>query len=491
MLWSLIKILLFVAAIAGLTYGAGYLMESEGGVMITVAGQEFTLGPLLAVIALVALVVLVWVTLRLVSFLIAVLKFLNGDETALSRYFDRNREKKGYQALSEGLMALASGEGRTALEKARKAEKFLKQPELTNLLTAQAAELAGDKRKATEAYKTLLTDDSTRFVGVRGLMKQKLEEGQTDTALKLAETAFALKPRHEETQDVLLGLQAETGDWSGARETLNAKLRAGNLPRDVHRRRDAVLALSEANDIMDDAKPIEAREAAIEANRLSPDLIPAAVMAAQGYIAQDKPKYATRVLKKAWEAQPHPDLAAAFAAIAPDETPQERIKRFKTLTKNNSDHAEAKMVLAELNIAAEDFPEARRALGDLFESDPSTRSLTIMAAIERGEGSSDAVVKGWLAKALTAPRGPKWVCSSCHNIHSEWSPVCGNCQSFDTLAWTDPPATEGVSPTGVEMLPLIVGAIEDDVSEDDEPIDVEFSEADDTPDDVEAESTKT
>lgn len=468
MLWSLIKILLFVAAIAGLTYGAGYLIESEGGVMITAAGVEYTFAPLQAVIALISLVVLVWLTLRLAAFLVALLKFLNGDETALSRYFDRNRQKKGYQALSEGMMALASGEGRAAMEKARKAERFLKQPELTNLLTAQAAEMAGDRHKATEVYKQLLADDSTRFVGVRGLMKQKLEEGKTDTALRLAETAFALKPRHEETQDVLLKLQAETGDWSGARETLNAKLRTGALPRDVHRRRDAVLALSEAKDILDDAKPIEAREAAIEANRLSPDLIPAAVLAARGYIDQAKPRYATRVLKKAWEAQPHPDLAAAFAAIAPDETPDARIKRFNVLTKGTSDHSETKMVLAELNIAAEDFPQARRVLGDLYEADPTTRSLTIMAAIDRGEGGSDAVVKGWLAKALMAPRGPSWVCDSCHNIQAEWTPVCENCQSFDTLAWTAPPAAEISSPTGFEMLPLIVGAVDDQGEDDDE-----------------------
>lgn len=476
MLWSLIKILLFVAAIAGLTYGAGYLMESEGGVMVTVAGVEYTLGPLQTVIALIALVVLVWLALKLAALLVAVLKFLNGDETALSRYFDRNREKKGYQALSEGLMALASGEGRMAMDKARKAERFLKKPELTNLLTAQAAEMAGDKRKATEVYKQLLADDTTRFVGVRGLMRQQLDEGKTDTALKLAETAFALKPRHEETQDVLLKLQAESGDWTGARETLNAKLRAGNLPRDVHRRRDAVLALSEANDILDDAKPIEARESAIEANRLSPDLIPAAVMAAQGYIEQDKKRYATRVLKKAWEAQPHPDLAAAYAAIEPDEDAEARIKRFRTLTKGTLDHPETKMVMSELHIAAEDFPEARRALGDLFESSPTARSLTIVAAIERGEGASDAVVKGWLARALTAPRGPQWVCDNCHNIHAEWTPVCENCQSFDTLSWTAPPEVEVASPTGVEMLPLIVGAIEDqsdDESEDD-PIEAEI-----------------
>lgn len=461
MLWSLTKILIFVVAIAALTLGAGYLMESDGGVMITVSGVEYTLTPLVSAISLVALVVILWVALKLVSLAVAVLKFLNGDETAISRYFDRNRERRGYQALTEGMMALASGEGRTAMDKARKAERLLRKPELTNLVIAQAAEVSGDRRKAEEVYKRLLQDDTTRFVGVRGLMKQKLVDGKTDTALKLAQTAFALKPKHVETQDVLLKLQAGKKDWTGARETLNAKLKHGALPRDVHKRRDAVLALSEAKDLAADDSTIEMREASIEANRLSPDLIPAAVLAAQGYVEQGKPRYATRVLKKAWDAQPHPDLAAAFAAIAPDENAAERSKRFANLVKATPDHAETKMLMAELNIAAEDFPAARRALGDLWEVDPTARSLTIMAAIERGEGASDAVVKGWLARALTASRGPQWVCESCHNIHAEWTPVCENCQSFDTLSWTTPPASEAVNSSGVEMLPLIVGALED------------------------------
>ncbi|MDO6523344.1 heme biosynthesis HemY N-terminal domain-containing protein [Shimia thalassica] len=469
MLWSLIKILLFVAAIAGLTYGAGYLMESEGGVMITVAGVEYTLGPLQSVIALVALIVVTWLVFKLLGLLVATLKFLNGDETAISRYFDRNRERKGYKALSDGLVALASGDGQDAMDKARKAERYLAKPEVTNLLVAQAAEMQGDKRKASETYKKLLGNDSTRFVGVRGLMKQKLDAGNTETALKLAETAFALKPRHVETQDMLLKLQADSGDWKGARSTLSAKLKYGTMPRDLHRRRDAVLALSEAKEVFAEGNTVEAREEAIEANRKSPDLIPAAIMAARAYIEKAKPRYATRVLKKAWDAQPHPDLAAAFAEIEPDETPEARIKRFKTLVKSNPSNAEARMLMAELHIANEDFPEARRTLGDLFETDPTTRSLTIMAAIERGEGGSDAVVKGWLAKAITAPRGPQWVCENCHNIQTEWAPTCGNCESFDTLSWTAPPASEVTSPTGVAMLPLIVGAIEDKA---DEPVEI-------------------
>lgn len=464
MLWSLIKIILFVGVVALLALGAGYLLESQGGVQVTVMGSEYTFGPLQSVIAIVTLVVAVWILLKLASLLVATLRFLNGDETALSRYFDRNRERKGFDALSDGMMALASGEGRLAMTKAAKAEKYLGRPDLTNLLTAQAAELAGDRRKAEETYKKLVTNDATRFVGVRGILKQKLADGDTETALKLAEKAFAIKPKHEEVQDVLLRLQAQKEDWSGARQTLSAKLKHGSLPRDVHRRRDAVLALSEARDVLSDSGSIETREKAIEANKLSPDLIPAAVMAAQSYMEKGKPRLATRLLKKAWETMPHPDLAAAFAAIEPDETPPQRIKRFMALTRTNLQNPETRMLLAELHIANEDFPEARRALGDLVETDPTARSVTLMAAIERGEGADDALVRGWLARALTVSRGPQWICDNCQHIHADWAPICENCESFDTLAWKTPPLSEVAMPGGVQMLPLIVGAVQDPVS---------------------------
>jgi HemY protein len=334
----------------------------------------------------------------------------------------------------------------------------------------------------------MVENDATRFVGVRGIMKQKLADGDTDTALKLAQKAFALKPKHEETGDVLLKLQAEKEDWKGARDTLNTKLKNGQLPRDVHKRRDAVLALSEAKDVFAHGNSIEAREAAIEANRLSPDLIPAAVMAAHGFIDEGKPKYATRLLKKAWAVHPHPDLAAAFAAVAPDESPSERLKRFTTLTKLQPDHPETKMLLAELNIANEDFPQARRSLGDLVETDPTARSVTLMAAIERGEGASDTIVKGWLARALTVSRGPQWICENCQHIHAAWAPTCENCHSFDTLAWKTPPLSEVAMPGGLQMLPLIVGGIEDKSGADAKPpvatrSDIEDAELIDDPDD--------
>ena len=478
MLWSLLKILVFVAIIGFLAIGAGYLMETSGGVQITVAGTEYTLGLLKSVIALGVLVFAAWLFFNLLALLIATLTFLNGDETALSRYLDRTREKRGYQAFADGLMALASGEGRVAMTKAGKAEKLLNKPELTNLLVAQAAEMTGDTKRAEETYKKLVTNNVTRFVGMRGIIKQKLIEGDDETARKLAEKALALKPHHEETQDVLLNLQTKAQDWAGARSTLTSKLKAGYLPRDVFKRRDAVLALSWAKEFLDDTVTEEQKEYAIEANRLSPDLVPAAAMAARAYIDKGKARAATKILKKAWEVQPHPDLAHAFAEIAPEEAPEERIKRFTALTRIHSENMETRLILAELNIVAEDFPEARRALGDPVEMQGDARAYTLMAAIERGEGASDTVVRGWLAKALNAPRGPQWVCDNCHDIQPEWGPVCQNCHSFDTLSWRNPQTSEIASATGVHMLPLIVGTV-DDRSEIEETQEVEGAEVED------------
>ncbi|MFU8779209.1 MAG: heme biosynthesis protein HemY [Roseovarius sp.] len=461
MLWSIIKIAVFIALVAGVTLGAGFLLELDGGVRIVMAGVEINLTPIKAVIALGVLVFAIWLLMRLTGLVVASLRFINGDETALSRYFDRSRQDKGYRALSEGMLALASGEGEVAMAKAAKADKYLRKPALTNLITAQAAEMAGNRSKAEEVYKQLLTNEKTRFVGVRGILRQRLAAGDTETALKLAKTAFALKPRHAEVQDTLLDLQAKAGDWRGARETLNAKLKYGSLPRDVHKRRDAVLALSEARDVLDEGKTIEAREAAIEANRLSPDLIPAAVLAARGYLEQGNKRNALRVISKAWLVRPHPDLAAAFAGIEPQETPTQRLKRFAKLLKVHPEHRESRLLEAELNLAAEDFPAARRALGTLAEVEPDARSLTIMAAIERGEGAPDAVVKGWLARALSSPRGPQWVCDQCQHIHAEWVPTCENCNAFDTLSWRAPPNSPIAAPTGLEMLPLIIGALDE------------------------------
>ena len=454
MLWSLIKILSFVAMVMLISFGAGRLMEAQGGVMIQYAGLELSFGALQAALLVLGLLVSFWLVLKLLGLVVALLRFINGDETALSRYFDRNRERRGFEALSDGLMALASGDGRDAMAKARKADRLLNRPDLTNLIMAQAAVANGDRQTAKATYKKLLKDPKTRFVGTYGLLQQHLQDGDTEVALKLAEHAFALKPRHGETQDVLLKLQAGQEDWRGVRTTLTAKLKHGSLPKDVHKRRDAVFALSQSRDLRAEGKLEEAQIYAVEANRLAPGLVPAALLSAEGHQEQKNVKQASRILRAAWQLAPHPDLAAGFAALAPDEASVARLKRFGQFTKGTESHPETKMLMAELYVAMADFDAARQALGDLAKTDPTMRALTILAAIERGDGADDQSVRRLLTQAISAQRDPQWICDNCGHVHHDWEPVCLNCEAIDSIAWKRPPMSEAVSP---DMLPLIVG----------------------------------
>ncbi len=489
MLWTILKIVLFLAAVAALAFGVDYLTEYPFALRLSLAQIEFTLGPVQAAAALVVLLGLAWLLLKLVGLLVAVLRFINGDETAISRYFERARKRRGLEALTDGFLALASGEGEKAVTKARKAEKLLENRTLTNLLMAQAAQAKGNSTMASEYYKRLLNDERARFVGVQGLLSQQIEAGNTDKARKLAVKALEMRPTHAPTQDTLLRLQNKSGDWQGARRTLGEVKRAGRLPRDVYYRRDAVLALQQAQKAQDDGDTGIAQDLALEAHRLAPGLVPAAAMAARAQLARGSARKAASILKKAWKQAPHPELAQAFAEIEPAESPAARVKRFEKLLSAHEGN-EAAMTRAELLIGAEDFPAARRSIGSLHETAPTQRVMTIMAAIERGEGSDDAVVRGWLARALTAPRGPQWVCESCQHIHSRWTAICENCASFDTLSWQSPPDSSGPSATGTEMLPLIVGALrgpdtpDEDAVETAEATETDASPATDTQEDA-------
>lgn len=453
MIWSFLKFAVFIGLALAVAFGVDFILGTEGGMDLQFGTYAWHFSPIETVLLALLFALAVWAAIWMIGLLIAILRFVFGDNTAVSRYFDRRRTRKGQQALEEGIVALAAGDGRTAMKRAAAAERLLENKAVSQLLAAQGAQLAGDTARAEDHFKELLAHEQTRFVGIRGLMQQRLETGDTETALKLARKAFETNPTHDATLETLFDLQSEEHDWKGARETLRARIRTKALPKDVGNRRDAVLSLADAL-ASEDAN--EARDAALAANRIAPALVPAAVAAARHLAAAGETSKAVKVIRKAWAANPHPDLAAAYAALAPDEDPQTRMSRFTSLLRLAPDATETKLTRAELLLAAEDFPGARKALGDLAETDPTARSLSVMAAVERGSGAPEADVSAWLAKAVAAPGGEAWICDKCDKINESWGPLCDHCGSFDTLSWRRPPVNASARTAAAAMLPVLM-----------------------------------
>ncbi|MEM8755939.1 MAG: tetratricopeptide repeat protein, partial [Pseudomonadota bacterium] len=286
-------------------------------------------------------------------------------------------------------------------------------------------------------YKALASDPKTAYVGVKGLLEQALTKGESERALKLANHGFTLKPEDPDLLDTLFDLQCEAKDWEGARRTLHAKTKIGVISKDVAERREAVLLIADASASAMAGDHDKAADLAGRAHKKSPNLTPATVAVAKAQIADGSARRAAKMLREAWRVDPHPDIAAAYALIEPEESPSARRRRFRDLFAANPDHAETKMLAAELALADNDFIAARTELGDLAESEPNARALSLKAAIERGEGAPDDVVRGLLAKAVSAPRSPQWTCSSCGKRHADWAPRCERCEAFDTLQWKE------------------------------------------------------
>ena len=131
MIWSMLKIVLFVFAVAVLSYLAAVLADTGSDVRFIVADMEIAMSPITLAVGILLLFPAFWLFFFLAGLAQASLRFLVGDETALSRYLNKNRERRGFEALAAGLVALASGDPRLAQAKAGRAEKLLGRPELT------------------------------------------------------------------------------------------------------------------------------------------------------------------------------------------------------------------------------------------------------------------------------------------------------------------------------------------------------------------------
>jgi HemY protein len=454
----LIKSLLLTVAVVGAVAAVGLLVDSDGMVSLRIMGREYPPLTLLeTALGLGLFAFLAFALYKIAALALATLRFLLGDETALSRYWARAKERRGLDALSQGMIALAEGDARTADQHARRATKLLGSRALTQILNAQIADALGDSKRAREHFRALAKGPDTGIVGVKGLLGQAMKQGETARAMKLATHAFSMRTRDAEIQNTLFELQIREGAWDGARTTLTAMRKTKTLPPDVAARRQAVLdleAAKTAREAGDRAIALKCADAAVKA---AADLAPAAAYAATLHAEAGDLKKAARILKEAWRAKPNPEIAFAFAALVPDETPSARRQRFEDLLSTNHDDPESRLLAAELAIADHDWHGARQALGDLAETTPTHRSLAIMAAIEKGEGAHESVIRGYLARAITAPRGGHWTCDRCAVAPGAWMAVCPGCGAFDSMSWRASTAalSEAVNDA---MLPLIVTA---------------------------------
>ena len=354
------------------------------------------------------------------------------------RNLRRNREirrlRDGYRALTAGLTAVAAGEADAARRQANRAARLLDQKPLTQLITAQAAQIGGDDAAARRAYTALLADPETEFLGRRGLAALETKAGDSEAALAHAERALTLHPGAPALIAAVAELHARRGEWAAFSRRLEqaAKAKALAAPELAYKR--ALAALGESAEAEAQGHLDEALALAERAVKASPRFVPAVAAKARLEIAKGTAAKASQTIERAWRSTPRRELAGYFAT---DAEPLARVKRMEKLVALAPEDAESYLALGDAALAAKLWGEARRYYARAADLSPAAqaRAYRALAEIEKEEHQDFAKAEGWHVKALAAPPDAGWRCRACDHASADWQPRCPACGTVDGLAW--------------------------------------------------------
>jgi HemY protein len=421
------RIILFLLLIALAAAGAAWIADQPGDVALSWGGwRVHTTIPVFAL-----------------AFGIAVVAAMSawGIARGLWRLPERirrnqreRRRARGRHAITHGLLAIGHGDSSAARLHADVARRHAAEDPLSLLLHAQSAQLEGDRHAAREAFRAMAERQDTRLLGLRGLFIEAQRADDPLAAVGIAEEALKLSPSSTWASQAVLGFRCARADWSGALTILDNNLASGLIDKPTYRRQRGVLLTARALEL-ETVDRDASRDNVMEAVKLAPTLVPAAMLAAKYQSEAHQVRRAMRIVETAWLAHPHPDLADAYAHVRLGDSARQRLVRMETLAAKAPGHPESALAVARAAIDASEFARAREALAPFIEA-PTQRVAMLMAEIERTEHGDSGKARAWTMRAVRARHDPVWTADG--YVSDRWRPVSPVSGRLDAFQWQVP-----------------------------------------------------
>jgi HemY protein len=426
----MIRIVLFLVLIALAAAGAAWVADQTGDVTLSWGGWR--VATTLPVLAL-ALGLVVVAAMLAWSFITTLWRM----PERIRRSRRERRHARGRHAITQGLLAIGHGDAAAARQHADSARRHAGSDPLALLLHAQSAQLDGDRAGAQRAFRAMAEREDTRLLGLRGLFIEAQRADDPVAAVMIAEEALKLSPSSSWASHAVLGFCCAKGDWSGALGILDNNQSAGLIDKATYRRQRGVLLTAGALELENVDRDLS-RESAMEAVKLAPTLVPAAVLAAKYESEAHQVRRAMRIVEAAWLVQPHPDLADAYAHVRLGDSARQRLVRVETLAAKAPGHIEGALAVARAAIDAAEFARARAALAPFAER-PTQRVAMLMAEIERTEHGDSGRARAWTLRAVRALHDPVWTADG--YVSDRWRPVSPVSGRLDAFQWQTPVAS--------------------------------------------------
>ena len=325
------------------------------------------------------------------------------------------RRDQALHAMEDALLAGAEGNPELARKKAERARKLIESERLGRIVSAQAAEAAGDRSEAKAHYEALLDDPRTAPTAQRGLANALMEEGDYAGAIAHAHLAYSQSRDARWAFDTLFRAQVASHAYSDALHTLGEGEHRRHIDANTARRRRVVLETALADRWEEQGRAEEARDLAVAAATRDPEFAPAVALASRLLTRVGERRRARKLIEAAWSRRPHPALGFAYRDViadAPDAGVGGVLARFspktvETLVGLNPDHRESVLLEVEQALGGERYVEAWKRLSPLLDDTPSSRLCLLAARCEAGLGN-EREARIWMERAATAPTEGDW-----------------------------------------------------------------------------------
>lgn len=423
----MIRVLFAIALSLLVALAAVWLITLPGSVEIAAFGYRMRPGlglTLFALAVLLAAAIVLWAFIRRIF----------GIPALFGRAVERRRRRRGIEALSDGYIAYHAGDPSRARHLAREAQARLDGLPAAQLLEARSAMAMGELADARLLYRDLIDNPATAVAALAGLHEQANQQGRPDAALTFARKAAAVSPSLEWANQAVLEDLIKRGEWAEALEMVRARPARDRKERAALRRQQTVLLTALARE-QETASPSLAIEHARAALKLTPDFVPAALIAARIWSHQGEARKASSLLHRVWRTTQHPQIALLYAHVIPGAPPGDRLRRMRSLIEEPGAGLEAASVFARAAIDAREWSLARNTLAK-FVGAPSQGVCLLMAEIEDGQSGDQGRAREWLNRAVRAPRDPVWTADGI--TADEWEPVSPVTGRLDAFAWKVP-----------------------------------------------------
>ncbi|HTW28440.1 MAG TPA: heme biosynthesis HemY N-terminal domain-containing protein [Acetobacteraceae bacterium] len=406
------RVILFLILAALVVALAWWVAGLPGAATLQLGATTIQASVPVVVLLAVVLFLVLYSVLRLLALLVSLPRRLRAARATRAR-------RQGEAAITRTLVALAAGEAGDARREANRARRLLGDTPQTLLLAAEAARRAGREDEAAAAFRLLAERQDAAFLGWSGLLRQAIAREEWADAAALAARAEEAHPGSVELRRERIELALRAHDWKGA-----LALGAAEGPR-------AALETAAAEA---EGDPVEARRLAKQAFEADPGLPPAALAYARRLRETGREGKAQDVIRRAWDANPHPDLAAF--ALAPIEARLERAQAAERLVRGNREHPESHLLLARTALEAGLLGEARRHAEAARSAGVNQRRVwTLLADVAEAEGNAEAGREA-LRHAAMADPDPVWRCEACGTTQPNWHAVCPACHAAGRMFWT-------------------------------------------------------